>query len=442
MKSRLEKALQELRVLLTGSHAADLAEAHVTQQLSQRIVLRDGQLEVPSSFEGTRIVLRLQKADRLAIVAASSVDAPSLKSLIQRALERLESSPPRPLATEREWCDAKGQGPASWDPTYLEIPFDEKIRKVQNLDQNFRKLGGIAQVNEAGYEERLAHVAVWSSAFSNVLTRSSSIARVFASVRAQRESALSPKVSQFRAETNYFDLDWTGLVKGLGQESSRLVGAQPVSSGTYRAVFTGWALAKALRGLSPVFKGNTALTSGTKITPFPLHIVDDPHLSKRPGSKSFDDEGTPTERLSIVKEGVYLNAVHNLETAAEKGVASSGHGLLDFQEARIRPAFHGCFIEPGARDFVDLIRELQTGLLVTRVRMLPDRDIPGRAFAEISGLRFENGVEKTAFSDVFIECDVRRFFQPIEQIARDVVWVDEFGAPSALFSSIRVMDLA
>ncbi len=79
---------------------------------------------------------------------------------------------------------------------------------------------------------------------------------------------------------------------------------------------------------------------------------------------SFDYEGVPKERVSLIERGVCRDVVYDAQTASRAGRRSTGHGLP-------APNAYGPFplnmlMAPGQASHEDLIRGLDRGLVVTR----------------------------------------------------------------------------
>ena len=78
----------------------------------------------------------------------------------------------------------------------------------------------------------------------------------------------------------------------------------------------------------------------------------------------FDYEGVAKQRVRLVERGICRDVVYDVQTAANAGVESTGHGLP-------APNAYGPFplnmvMEPGASSREDLVGGLDRGLLVTR----------------------------------------------------------------------------
>ncbi len=78
----------------------------------------------------------------------------------------------------------------------------------------------------------------------------------------------------------------------------------------------------------------------------------------------FDFEGTPKQRVDLVRDGVFRGAVYDRRTANEAGLDSTGHGLPSPNPEGPFPLH--LFMETGDATVDDMIRSTDRGLLVTR----------------------------------------------------------------------------
>jgi predicted Zn-dependent protease len=95
-----------------------------------------------------------------------------------------------------------------------------------------------------------------------------------------------------------------------------------------------------------------------------ITLRDDPYHPLHRGSP-FDAEGMPTLATTIIDRGVARGAVHDRQTAAKEGRASTGHGLP--VPNTYGPMARHLVLEGGEGDVDGLIRQVDRGLLVTRV---------------------------------------------------------------------------
>lgn len=95
-----------------------------------------------------------------------------------------------------------------------------------------------------------------------------------------------------------------------------------------------------------------------------LTLVDDA-LSPAATGRPFDYEGTPKQRVELLRDGVAVGLVHDRHSAARAGTASTGHGLPAPNTDGALPL--DVVLEPGTDGTVDdLVARCERGLLVTR----------------------------------------------------------------------------
>ena len=106
---------------------------------------------------------------------------------------------------------------------------------------------------------------------------------------------------------------------------------------------------------------------GQLIVDASVNVVEDPTLDLEPGSGSFDDEGVPTARTPILKNGVLQGFMYDLATAADLGVRPTGHGRrhTPFSPPNVGPA--NMVLEPGHQSLDELMADIEEGLYVEEV---------------------------------------------------------------------------
>jgi predicted Zn-dependent protease len=95
-----------------------------------------------------------------------------------------------------------------------------------------------------------------------------------------------------------------------------------------------------------------------------ITLRDDPYHPLHRGTP-FDAEGMPTLSTTIIERGIARSAVYDRQTAAKEGRESTGHGLP--VPNTYGPMARHLVLEGGDGGVDDLIREVDRGLLVTRV---------------------------------------------------------------------------
>ena len=159
----------------------------------------------------------------------------------------------------------------------------------------------------------------------------------------------------------------TAAEKAVGSASPKALDA-----GTYTVVLEPAATATLVGFLAWVGFGGRAYLEGRscfsgkqgeRVAAPSISIWDDGADARTLGAP-FDFEGTPKQRVELVRDGVFLDAVYDRRTAKEAGRDSTGHGLPAPNPEGPLPLH--LFMETGDATVEDMVRSTDRGLLVTR----------------------------------------------------------------------------
>jgi TldD protein len=93
-----------------------------------------------------------------------------------------------------------------------------------------------------------------------------------------------------------------------------------------------------------------------------LNIIDGAAVSGLRGSYKYDEEGTPSKRTDLIREGVLVGRLHSRETAAKMGEQPTGNArAIDYRWPPI-VRMTNTFIEPGTTSFADMIAGVTEGI--------------------------------------------------------------------------------
>lgn len=93
-----------------------------------------------------------------------------------------------------------------------------------------------------------------------------------------------------------------------------------------------------------------------------LTIVDDGSIPGLCGSHRYDDEGTPTGRTELIKNGVLVGRLHSRETAAKMGERPTGNARASGYRYPPINRMTNTFIEAGEISFEEMIRDINLGI--------------------------------------------------------------------------------
>ena len=93
-----------------------------------------------------------------------------------------------------------------------------------------------------------------------------------------------------------------------------------------------------------------------------LNIIDDATLGNLRGSYAYDDEGTPGQRVHLIRDGKLTGRLHSRETAAKMGEPPSGNArAISFRHPPI-VRMANTFIEPRDVTFDQMIGDIKEGI--------------------------------------------------------------------------------
>lgn len=107
---------------------------------------------------------------------------------------------------------------------------------------------------------------------------------------------------------------------------------------------------------------------GEKIASENVTIYDDGTIYGAFGSFKYDDEGVPSQRTLLVKDGVVVNLMHNLETAKKFNAEPTGNARAEsFKYAPII-RMRNTFLEPRDYSFEELLEDVKFGYYLKSFR--------------------------------------------------------------------------
>ena len=179
----------------------------------------------------------------------------------------------------------------------------------------------------------------------------------------------------------------------------------PVASGLFSAFIT------AVSGGSLYRRASFLLdTLGQQIFAKHLHIYEQPHLKKALGSAPFDNDGVATKARDIVKDGVLQGYILSSYSARKLGLQTTGNA----------GGVHNLIIETGKQSLVDLIKEMNTGLLITDMIGFGVNQVTGDYSRGASGFWVEQGEVQYPVEEITVAGNLKDIYQRIIAVGKDV----------------------
>lgn len=327
----------------------------------------------PSSLPVMRGVgLRAWSAVGWLDVASGGLDAPAIEAAAAALVERLKrhaggGSPPGTSPSGRAEKRTTSKRPPQ------EVPLEEKVATARRLHDVGMAVPGIQNtiVNLGGYREERLFLASTGARRHQVIDRTSFavIPIAMENGKVEYDVVLGGKTAGWETVEALPD----SAVAESAHTAIALLGARTPPSGAMPVV------------LDPSTAGTFAHESfghgteadqflrersylkphlGERVGPESLTLVDDGTVPAGWGSIFFDDEGTPAHRTVMVDQGVFVEVLHNRQTAAELKRAPTGNARRADFLSREFVRMTNTLVDPGDWSLEELVEEAKTGVVM------------------------------------------------------------------------------
>lgn len=170
-----------------------------------------------------------------------------------------------------------------------------------------------------------------------VRNESRSYASVYLYSRTEEEGKKPRSAGAFRMSRSLQQLDMEGCLKEAAEKTISHLNYDKVKTGKYRVVFSPEAFLDLVGAFSNLFNAQSILDNQSLSTPESLgKQIASPLLSLcdnalHPGNisaETFDGEGTPTRRISLLENGVLTGFLHSSGTAKRLNAQPTGHANI------------------------------------------------------------------------------------------------------------------
>ena len=351
------------------ARGGDLGEVYAEDRLAFAVSLDDGRVERPQSGAGRGVSVRVVSGDATYFGHVDGIAEDDLLRVADSVAQAVSGGRPRTveLAAATPPPDAH---PIAHRPE--DTGAATKADVLRRCDERSRAAGeAIAQVT-ASYGETRQRVEVFNSdgvAAADDRTR----VRLGVQVVARRNGAVETG-NETRGGHAGFELieDDPEAVAGAAAEQALTMldavdaptGRMPVVVGPgfggvllHEAVGHGLE-ADAIHKRASIYAGRL----GDKLAGDGVTAYDDGRRRNEWGSDGIDDEGTPTQRTTILEGGELSSYLYDLVRARKDGVASTGNGRRESFRHLPVPRMTNTFFAPGSASADDLIGDTERGL--------------------------------------------------------------------------------
>ena len=233
------------------------------------------------------------------------------------------------------------------------------------------------------------------------------------------------------------DMDDAVKVGEMASERTiKRLGAKPISTRKcpimFAAEVSGGLIGhfiSAIRGGNLYRKSSFLLDSiGQQIFPSFINIYEQPLLLQAMGSAAYDSEGVATSARDVVNSGVVQGYVLSSYSARKLGMRSTANA----------GGVHNLTVKSGELDFDGMLKEMNTGLLVTELIGQGVNTMTGDYSRGAAGFWVENGVIQFPVEEITIAGNLKDIYKSIVAVGNDVDLRGNTRTGSVLISEMTV----
>jgi len=327
------------------------------------------------------------------------------------------------------------------------IPVEDKIKKAKEIEKiALRSDKRIINVPHAlvGDNESLFKIAN-SNGLNKEYTTNACYGLSFCLAKDQEET----KSGVYEIMSREFgDIDPQMISKESVQKALELLGAREIDSGNYPVLFNNEMAATLLSTFWSIFSAKTVQEGqsllkgqlGRNIAHPIVNIIDDALLSKGYNTRPFDDEGYPSQKTSLISDGVLRSYLHNTMTALKDGTISTGNASRSYKTSlNISPS--NLYIKPGLSSKSDLRSLFPRCVEIVQLSGMHSgcNTISGDFSMGAQGFYCENGQRKYPIHNFTVSGNFLQMLKHIVGLADDLKFkLSATGSPSILVESLSI----
>ncbi len=328
------------------------------------------------------------------------------------------------------------EAPAELERDFRGVSFDEKVAMASRYNDIILQADDAVESSTVAYADAFRRVH-FASTRGNYFMEERPRVRLHAFAVA-RDGSLVQRAQESVSSTRTYDcvLGLEEKVQQAARRAVNLLNAPPCEGGNYTVVldpelagvFTHEAFGHLSEG--DFLYENPGMRElmyvGRPMGVKDLNIVDDGSIPGVLGSSQVDDEGTPTGKNYLIRNGELAGHLHSLETAGKMDEKPTGNARAIRRGVQPIVRMSNTYIEGGDKSFEDLIGDVDDGIYACS--MLGGQTMMEMfTFSAAYGYRIRNGQIGELVRDVTLTGNVFETLQHIDGFGNDFQLIERGG---------------
>ncbi|MHA1473575.1 MAG: TldD/PmbA family protein [Promethearchaeota archaeon] len=167
-------------------------------------------------------------------------------------------------------------------------------------------------------------------------------------------------------------------------------------------------------------------------------LVDDPYISGKLNTTSFDCEGAATKPIKIIDKGILNEFYYNSFTAGKEGIETNGHASRSHYASNVGISNHNLIMSEGKEHWEDILGGIKRGIYFDYTGDSPNYVTGDFSGLILTGCLIEDGEITKSLSEALIGINLLDAFKQIETISKERLWIDEAYVPWVKLSNATI----
>lgn len=234
------------------------------------------------------------------------------------------------------------------------------------------------------------------------------------------------------------------LAKKAVNEAVAKLEAVDIDSGKKEIVFKNETFGEFLQTIKGVFSANAVQEKHSKlagklgqvVASTKFSLIDDALLPRGYGTRSFDNEGYPSQTNVIIENGELKTFLHNLRTAHKDKVKSTGNG-----SGGRGVSTGNLYIKPGEKSLDEVLKSVKNGVYLDELKGLHAgfNIVSGDFSFGAGGFMIENGKITEPLNPFTVAGNVYELLKNVEMVANDLDFnFSKYGSPAVWIRNLTI----
>ena len=361
-----------LDFLKTAINKADDGELFLERSQNENFLFDDRKLKQSSFSSKEGFGIRAVKGERTAFSHSSEININKIKNAVDSiSLKNKESDL---INKNYNSLNNDVKRVYSNENPFHNIDLSNKLKLLKKIDEYARQSEKNIQQVSVSLNASLQEVVILRTE-EEILNDIRPMVRIYVSViieeNGKRESGSSGGGGRFNISEIMNEKIWKNHVDEALRIAKVNLRAKPAPAGVMDIVLgSGWPgvmLHEAVgHGLEGDFnrKETSAFSNliGKKVASENVTVIDDGTIPDRRGSITYDDEGSPSKRNTLIENGILISYMQDRQNARLMNTLSTGNGRRQSFAHPPMPRMTNTFMASGNEDPKNLLKDLKDGI--------------------------------------------------------------------------------